>query len=61
MTAESIVIPCVLTVFYAVLFAEVGPVFIYSAFVIWGQKITAGVDHDVPLVPVNIDGNFFMS
>ena len=61
MTAESVFIARVLTVFYAVLFAEVGPVFIYSAFIVWGQEITAGVDHDVPLVPVNIDGNFFMS
>ena len=55
MTAESIVIPSVLTVFHAVLFAEVGPVFIYSAFVVWGQEITAGMDHDIPLVAVDVD------
>ena len=60
MTAKPIVITSVFAIFYAVLLAEVRAIFIYSAFVIWGQKITAGVDHDVPLVPVNIDGNFFM-
>ena len=55
MIAESVVIARVLTVFNAVLFAEIGSVFIYPALVVWGQEITAGMDHDIPLVAVNID------
>lgn len=54
--AEPVVISGVLTIFGAVLPAKIRAVFVDRAFVIGRQKIAAAMDHDVPGLPVDING-----
>tara|TARA_Y100000031_G_scaffold39336_1_gene44206 strand:- start:393 stop:650 length:258 start_codon:yes stop_codon:yes gene_type:complete len=59
--AESIIIPRVLAVFHTVFFAQVGTGFINPAFIVRGQEIATGMDHDVPLVAIDIDRHLIVS
>jgi hypothetical protein len=54
MLREAVLVPGILAVLSAVFPAHMGPVFINGTFVVRCQKMTLGVDHDVPILAINI-------